>query len=292
VVGAPEKTISGVWAKGRVYVFKRTGQTWSQVVGLQASNGQTYDLFGSSVAIDGQMIIAGAPYTDHTGKTDAGSAYIFRFENNSWIEKKILSPADATSYGFFGFAVDISGATVAIGAYNTTASFVANTGAVYTYNNTDFTGTNWVFGQKLGPDDKQAEMRFGYALDLEGDRLLVGAPYYDDQGHPAAGRVIGFKRTNGQWGSDINLSSFITSEQAGTAVAIDGSYSFFAYPGYSDNSGRVMIYNMPSFTKYVYDDNKDANRHFGSVMAAHNGQYIIGTGPNTSNGAVFFGVLE
>jgi hypothetical protein len=291
VIGAPEKTISGVWAKGRVYVFKRTGNVWSQVVGLQASNGQAYDLFGTSVAIDGQMIIAGAPYTDHTGKTDAGSAYIFRFENNNWIEKKILSPADATSYGFFGSSVDISGATVVIGAPNTTSSFVANVGAVYTYNSTDFTGTNWAFGQKLGPDDKQAQMQFGHSIDIEGDRLLVGAPSYNFSGNPGSGLAKGFKRTAGQWGSDLDLNSFTAGEQAGKAVAIDGDNSLFSYPGYSDNKGRVFIHKPGSPSKYVYDENKDANRYFGSVMAVHNGQYIIGTG-SAANGAVFFGVVD
>ena len=291
VIGAPAKNISGVWARGRVYVFKRTGHVWSQVAGLQASNGQSYDLFGTSVAIDGQMIIAGAPNTDHTGKTDAGSAYIFRFENNNWIEKKILSPADATNYGFFGSSVDISGATVAIGAPNTTSSFVANAGAVYTYNNTDFTGTTWVFGQKLGPDDKQAQMKFGHSLDLEGDRLLVGAPYYNFSGNPGSGLAKGFKRTAGQWGPDLDLNSFTAAELAGTAVAIDGDYSLFSYPGYNNNNGRVLIHKPGSSSKYVYDENKDANRYFGNVMAVHNGQYIIGIGP-TTNGAIFFGVVD
>ncbi len=291
VIGAPEKTIAGAWAKGRVYVFKRIGKIWSQVVGLQASNGQAFDLFGSAVAIDGQMIVAGAPNTDHTSKADAGSAYVFRFENNNWIEKKVISPTDATNNGLFGSAVDISGLTVAIGAYNTTSSFVDYVGAVYTYNNTDLTGTNWVFGQKLGPDVKQAGMQFGYSLDIEGDRLLVGAPYFDGSNAPGAGSAIGFKRTNGQWSSNLNLNSFTAGEQTGKAVAIDGDYSFFSYPGYNNNSGRVMIHNMNPTTKYVYDENKDANRYFGSVMAAHNGQYIIATG-SSNDGAVFFGVID
>lgn len=291
VIGAPEKTISGVYGKGRIYVFKRTGNTWNQVVGLQASNGQTYDRFGSSVAIDGQMIVAGAPFTDHTGKTDAGSAYVFRFENNSWVEKKILSPADATNTGLFGSVVDISGTTVAIGAYNTTSSFVAYVGAVYTYNNTDLTGTNWVFGQKLGPDVKQAQMQFGYSLDIEGDRMLVGAPYFNSSGNAGAGRALGFKRTAGQWSSDLTLNSFTAGEQAGKAVAIDGDNSFFSYPGYNNDNGRVLAYNVNAISKYFYDENKDANRSFGSVMAVHNGQYIIGTGPS-SNGVVFFGVID
>jgi len=291
VIGAPEKAISGVSAKGRVYVFKRTGQTWSQVAGLQASNGQAYDKLGTSVAVDGQMIIAGAPNTDHSGKTDAGSAYIFRFENNNWIEKKVLSPADATNTGLFGSAVDISGTTAAIGAYNTTSSFVAYVGAVYTYNNTDLTGTNWAFGQKLGPDDKQAQMKFGYSVDIEGDRLLVGAPYYNFSGNASAGRAFEFTRTSGQWSSASTLNSIIAGEKAGTAVAIDGDYSLYSYPGYNNGNGRVMIHKFNSAPKYVYDENKDISRGFGSVMAVHNGQYIIGTGLG-SNGAVFFGIVE
>jgi hypothetical protein len=291
VIGAPEKTISGAYAKGRVYVFKRIGHLWSQVIGLQASNGQAYDKLGTAVAIDGQMIIAGAPFTDHTGKTDAGSAYIFRFENNNWIEKKVINPADATGYGLFGSAVDISGTTVAIGAPNTTSSFVAYTGAVYAYNNPDLTGTNWAFSQKLGPDDKQAQMEFGYSVDIEGDRMLVGAPYYNFSGNAGAGRALEFKRTAGQWSSATTLNSLTAGEKAGTAVAIDGDNSMFSYPGYSENSGRVLIHKLGAVAKYVYDENKEANRHFGNVMAAHNGQYIIGTGLG-SNGAVFFGVID
>ena len=121
--------------------------------------------------------------------------------------------------------------------------------------------------------------------------MLVGAPYFDGSNAPGAGNAIGFKRTGGQWSSDLNLNSFTAGEQTGKAVAIDGDYLFFSYPGYNNNSGRVMIYNMNPTTKYVYDENKDANRYFGSVMAAHNGQYIIGIGPG-GNGAVFFGVVD
>src|SRR5215217_4009389 len=46
---------------GAVYVFTRTGDTWSQQAYLKASNTQAGDEFGASVSLSGDTLVVGAP---------------------------------------------------------------------------------------------------------------------------------------------------------------------------------------------------------------------------------------
>ena len=50
---------------GAAYVFVREGSTWTQQAYLKASNANTYDDFGQSVAINGDTILVGAPFEDY-----------------------------------------------------------------------------------------------------------------------------------------------------------------------------------------------------------------------------------
>jgi len=63
---------------GAAYHFVRESDgVWRQHAKFTASDGQAYDEFGYSVALDGSWAVIGAPYDDDNG-TDSGSAYIFR----------------------------------------------------------------------------------------------------------------------------------------------------------------------------------------------------------------------
>src|SRR4030095_4110165 len=48
-------------AAGAVYVFTRSGTTWSQQAYLKASNTGGSDQFGDAVAISGDTVVVGAP---------------------------------------------------------------------------------------------------------------------------------------------------------------------------------------------------------------------------------------
>ena len=68
-----DTTASGA---GSVYVFTRSGTTWTQSDKLQAGDAAASDYFGMSLALDGGTVIAGAPLEDAQGDS-AGAAYIF-----------------------------------------------------------------------------------------------------------------------------------------------------------------------------------------------------------------------
>lgn len=63
---------------GSAYVFNRTGtNAWSDGIKLTASDGQSFDEFGWSVALAGDYVVVGAPGDSDKG-TRSGSAYMIR----------------------------------------------------------------------------------------------------------------------------------------------------------------------------------------------------------------------
>jgi hypothetical protein len=83
VVGAPYDEDFG-FRSGSAYVFRRTGSTWSQEAKLVAGDGATEDIFGFSLAIDGDSVIVGADFKDGVSE-HTGAAYVFT-RTGLWIQ--------------------------------------------------------------------------------------------------------------------------------------------------------------------------------------------------------------
>ena len=78
IVGARQEDPGGTTNAGAAYIFKRDNNgTWAEVTKIVASDKGTDDEFGKSVSISGNYAIAGAPFGDPGGTTDAGAAYLF-----------------------------------------------------------------------------------------------------------------------------------------------------------------------------------------------------------------------
>jgi hypothetical protein len=81
VVGAPARDSVGFYSdSGAVNVFQYDGSTWSEEQTWCASDTESGDFLGASVAISGQRVVIGAPYRDEAGD-DAGAAYSFNHPN-------------------------------------------------------------------------------------------------------------------------------------------------------------------------------------------------------------------
>ncbi|HEY0678152.1 MAG TPA: FG-GAP repeat protein [Chitinophagaceae bacterium] len=292
VVGAPGKDISGINARGRVYVFKRNNRVWTQLAGLQASNGAANDNFGQSVSFNGQYLIVGAPFASVSGKQSAGSAYIFGLVNNVWTQKAILTSWDPVTDGQFGYSVDISGTTAVAGSPNAVVQGISYVGALYTFTNTDFNGNTWSNGQKIEPDIKQANMKFGHSFAIAGDLMIAGAPMYNFMQSTAVGRIVKYKRTNGVWSYSSYFASEIPDQQEGRCVALDGLNEYFSAPNFQGNYGRVGFSDPVTYVRFVFDEDPDATALFGFAIAAHNGQFIISAPNQGATGRVLFGIRE
>ena len=123
VVGAIGDDASAtVTNSGSVYVFVKPTSGWangSHTAKLTASDGLTDDRFGSSVSISGDTIVVGAQSDDGSGGADYGSVYIFNKPSSGWADASAsatLTAGDGAINDEFGFAVAISGDTIAMGA--------------------------------------------------------------------------------------------------------------------------------------------------------------------------------
>ncbi len=110
LVGAYQDDDGGS-ASGSAYVFDtRTG---AQLVKLKADDASEGDIFGLSVATDGNLALVGAPGDAEAGPR-TGSAYLFDATTGQQLAK--LTADDASMGDRFGFSVALDGNRALIGA--------------------------------------------------------------------------------------------------------------------------------------------------------------------------------
>jgi hypothetical protein len=76
VVGAPYESGPGLSTSGYVYVFRRSGTTWTQQARIAAIDATSGASFGMSVALSGSTLAIGAPLT----MAGNGAAHIYRYQ--------------------------------------------------------------------------------------------------------------------------------------------------------------------------------------------------------------------
>jgi hypothetical protein len=199
---------------GAVYVFKRDAAgDWIQDAYLKASNAGLGDQFGYSVAISGSTIVVGA-YSEDSNQTTitntdgcpgtapgcsadnnsaggSGAVYVFKRDaNGDWIQDAYLKASNAEANDYFGYAVAISGSTIAVGAYRedsyqttitnadgTASSYngATDSGAVYVFKRNG--SGNWIQDAYLKASNAEAGDRFGNSVAISGSTIVVGAPF-------------------------------------------------------------------------------------------------------------------
>jgi len=113
---------------GAVYVFTRSGTSWSQQAYLKASNTDSSDNFGISVAISGDTVVVGANGEasnatgvngdqDDNSAAGAGAAYVFTRNGTVWSQQAYLKASNTGGGDEFGQAVAIYDNTLVVGAH-------------------------------------------------------------------------------------------------------------------------------------------------------------------------------
>ncbi len=214
-----------VWA-GAVYVFTRTGSSWTQQAYVKASTSGENDQFGHSVSLssDGNTLAVGAFGEDSNAsgidgnETDnsqlySGAVYVFTRVGSSWSQQAYVKSSNTHQYDYFGFAVSLSndGNTLAVGAHGEdgTTIWTPDCGAVYIFTRD---GDIWSLQRFRRSINEYGQPGFGYALSLSGDgtTLAVGAYLEDsnatgidgdhsDDSAAGAGAVWVFNRAGSSW---------------------------------------------------------------------------------------------
>jgi subtilisin family serine protease len=195
---------------------------------LLASDGAAGDWFGYSVAIDGEIAVAGARLDNNHNGEAAGAAYVFRYDPNDptgpWVEEAKLTASDGLPYDEFGWSVAVSGDTVLVGAPQHEHNGIkCGSAYVFRYDPNDPDGP-WPEEAELVPLDGAEGDEFGTAVAITGDYALVGAPYDDDQGS-SSGSVYYYHRFGSNWVFTQKLlptdsDSQYTDDRFGVSVAL------------------------------------------------------------------------
>jgi len=185
VVGAP-KDDDGGSESGSAYVFIRDGAAWTQQAKLTASDAAENDLFGRTIAIDGEIIVVGTDYDDHAGWL-SGSAYVYQRDGVDWEEQAKLIASDAVAYQQFGSSVAIDATTIVVGAPHDFGA-VQGSGSAYVF---EWNGSDWIEQDfKLGAHDAAEYDHFGVALAVRGDTIVVGTTDDDDFGYNSGAAYV------------------------------------------------------------------------------------------------------
>jgi hypothetical protein len=223
---------------GAVYVFARTGTTWTPQGYLKASNPGVGDFFGVSVSVSNATLAVGASDEDSNGSaesndsaTDAGAAYVFTRSGSTWTQEAYVKASVVGAGDSFGASVAVSGNTLAVGAFgessnatgingNPNNNLAPFSGAAYVFLRT---GTTWTQQAYVKPSNTQLFSGFGASVALSDQNLVVGAGSESTTANDS-GAAYWFQRTGSQWTEKAFLKAAFpgVDDAYGFAVAASG----------------------------------------------------------------------
>ena len=293
-VGAHLSDPDNLASAGAVYIFVRTGSTWTQEAKLLASDRLTGDVFGRTIAFnsDATKIVIGAVNADPDTINNAGAAYIFTRTGTTWTQEAKLIAYDKQISDGYGWAVAMTaiGDRVAISARLSDPDEVNAAGAVYIYVRTvDNSVISWTLESKIFAEDKTANNQFGtsIAFSSDGIRVVVGAPVMIVQGSASVGAAYVFLRAGSNWVQEAKLlaADKAASEMFGTSVTMtrDGVRLAVGVPNATTDglsqAGKVIVFKRTGITwtqeaRLVASD-RSAGAQFGTMVSMDGAGYRL-----------------
>ena len=246
-------------------------QNWNEIMKTVSSDRAASDQYGLAVDISGNFAIVGAngDDEDENGANHmytSGSAYVL--ERNGagvWSEVQKIVASDRTTNDNFGLTVSISGNYIVVGTFQededenglNTMNY-AGSAYVFERNNSGV----WVEVQKIVASDRAVEDYFGTAIDISGDRIVVGAFQEDEDVTGAntrgfAGSAYVFERdAGGTWNEVQKLvaSDRYWNDWFGKSVSIDGDQiAIGAQQENEDENGLNSVHDAGSV--YIFNRN-------------------------------------
>jgi hypothetical protein len=267
-IGAPGDDVRGLDA-GAVWVHVRTADgVWLFQSKITAADGTPGDEFGESVAIDGNLLIVGAPEAGV-----AGRAYVFaRGETGAWSQQAVLNPSSVEAGAGYGEAVAIQGTTAVVGRPN------VGTGTVEVFER-NLDGL-WVRTTVLPTTTAAENDAVGAALAIDGDTIIVGAAL-DDTAGAEAGAAYVFSRTEaGAWLPEAKLfaGDGNPADLFGTAVDVSGDVAVVGARGNGD-SGAAYVFGRQTDSTWSLQEKLTpaaSGATGGAAVAVEDDRVVVG----------------
>lgn len=287
LVGAPLASPPSRRFSGIAYVFVQDGPTWTQEGQLSfGAVGYRHNNIGSSVALDGNLALAGDPAGNTATGLRAGNLPTYRRDTaGTWNLETVLDAGEDAAGDEFGISVAIHGNTAAVGApmdYNTSTE----NGSAYVFIRRE---NLWSLQAKLTMDSSQSSAFFGSAVALDGDTLIVGASGDDfepSQGNDSSSDLGGSASIYLRSGTTWTFHSKLTPEDGtradrfGSAIAFEGNLAVFGVPGRGNFKGGACIFTRVGTswtqTAFLERDGGGSFDHFGQAVALDGTTVLIG----------------
>jgi hypothetical protein len=291
LVGARKGNPFGDRGPGAAYIFEPGAKKsrWLEVAKLRASDEDSLDWFGSSVAISGDWAVVGA----WRANSDTGAAYVFHYQESAWTEVAKWIASSGSSGDRFGYDVSLAGDFAIVGASGDTERG-PGAGAAYIFHGADgaWTEIAKLTPAVVPPDQNQGlqPVSFGSSVSISGERAIVGA-FGDDQYGEDAGAAYIFQRSQAGWQQVAKLSpgDAQAGDLFGWSVDISGSRAVVGSRRDDNDLGAAYVFELLGddwieVAKLTAEDR--GMDQFGISVALDRGRAVIGAWRDDENGAV------
>ena len=252
VIGAPGDEV----IQGAIYVFSKPESGWpsstTNATKLTAADGERGDLFGASVAVDGNTIVVGASGFQLTGESPA---YVFTRDSVSgtWSQKAKLTASNGAESDRFGSSVAIDAGHIVIGADWKDDDSITDSGLAYLFVKPG-TEDGWTDSTEtvlLTPSDPTTRGRFGGSISVDGATIVVGASTAHNSNSVSTGAAYVFIEPTDGWANDtVTETAKLTASDGGhrdwfgQSVAVDGATIMVGADNHN-NQGSVYLFTAP-----------------------------------------------
>ena len=183
------------------------------------------------------------------------------------------SDATALQLAGFGGATVIGDGDVIVGSVGQTT----NTGEVYVFRDVD---GEWQEAARLSASDGETDNRFGRAMALDGNTLLIGATVQDAN----KGAVYVFnKDADGNWveSSKMIPESINEGDNYGRVLSVSGDFAYAATIGRDEGKGAVYGFHRNDDGEWMekgmlLPEGLESGDYFGLSISAYGDRVIVG----------------
>ena len=295
-IGAPENKGVTNYNDGVVRVYDYNGSQWTSVGDIE---GDISNYSGYSVAMssDGSRIAIGEPFAG----SNRGRARVYDYNGSQWTQVGLdIDGEGSNDKCGWSVAMSSDGSRVAVGAIsnNGTSGLTQDErGHVRVY---EYTGSAW---NKIGDDiDGEAmgdESGWSVALSSDGSRVVIGAPFNDDNGDKS-GHARVYEYSNSTWnkiGQDLDGEAIGDESGYSVAISSDGTRVAIGAPKNNgttgQDSGHVRLYDYNVLTSEWFQVGDDIDGESGGdksgwsvAMSSDGSRVVIGAPENGGSGHV------
>ena len=297
---------------GKVYVWKKSYSTFSDYQILAPNLQSTSMNFGSSVTIQDNFLMVGAPNRFFNSKEKAGSVYYYKYNggtakwgilnNGPYKEDELIQHGTPAAFDRFGCSISVDGNYMIIGASGKGGGGKGKA-CIYKYQ------SNWVFVKDIVGSTSANNDEFGHKVQVLGNLAYASAPNHNTN----RGIIYIFNRTNGgsdNWGEiqKVIMESAYINTYFGNDFCFGSSWGIIGSKRSNTLEGQVyfIYYNSSTerwgtqgITDYQPEQTVTAgdgapNDMFGYAVSLNGNDAIVGAykkkgdGTNETGGAYIY----